>query len=424
MLKKNNEFKKYPSPLKGGIKRVELKIIGMTCVMCVKTIETALKKLDGIIDVNVNLGAEKAYIIYNQKLIAIRDIKKTIEELGYKYLGIEGEREDLEKILREKDLRKKHKQIIVGLVTGTILVILMHVRIKPSPSLFYLMLVIATPGFIYISYPIFRAAFRALRNKTLNMDVMYSMGIGVAFSSSLFSTFNILSSNFVFYETAIFLATFLTIGRYLETKAKGKTSEAIKKLMGLQPETAIVSQDGKEIEVPIEVLKVDEIIIIRPGEKIPVDGEVISGQSYVDESMITGEHLPVCKKEGDKVVGGTINQDGLIKIKAKKIGKDSLLAQIIRLVEEAQGARPPIQRLADKVVTYFIPTVLTIAIITFILWYFIFNQTLLFALSSLISILVVACPCALGLATPTAVTVGIGRGAELGYSLNIVKPLR
>ncbi|AMM41639.1 copper-translocating P-type ATPase [Candidatus Desulfofervidus auxilii] len=393
--------------------KVAVKIGGMTCVMCVKTIENALKKLDGIVDVNVNLSAEKAYITYNPKLVAIDDIKKAIEDAGYQYLGIEG-KEDLEKLAHEKDLKKKKKQIIIGFSIGILLMFLMYVPVKLPLPMSYLMLIIATPAFIYISHPIFKAAWRALKNKTLNMDVMYSMGIGVAYGSSLLGTFKILPHKFLFYETAVFLATFLTMGRYLETKAKGKTSEAIKRLMGLQPKIATVIRNNKEIEIPIENVQIDEIIIVRPGEKIPVDGEVVAGESYVDESMISGEPIPVFKKKGDNAIGGTLNQNGVLRIKAKKIGQDTVLAQIIKLVEEAQGSRPPIQRLADKVVSYFIPAVLTVAIFAFILWYFFFGQTLLFALTCLISVLVVACPCALGLATPTAVTVGIGRGAELG----------
>jgi len=394
--------------------KVVAKIGGMTCAMCVKTIETALKKLDGIIDIHVNLSAEKAYIVYNPTLITTKEIKKTIEEAGYQYLGIEGTEENLEEIARQKDLKQKRRQIFVGFFTGTILMLLMHVPLKIPFSLSYLMLVMATPVFIYISYPIFKAAYRALKNKTLNMDVMYSMGIGVAYGASLMGTFGFLPSNFLFYETAVFLATFLTLGRYLETKAKGKTSEAIKRLMGLQAKTATVLRHGQVVEVPVEDLQVDEIVVIKPGGKIPVDGEVIEGESYVDESMLTGESIPVLKRKGDVAVGGTINQNGVLKVRATKIGKDTVLAQIIKLVEEAQGARPPIQRLADKIVSYFIPVVLTVAILTFIIWYFLLGETLLFALTCLISVLVVACPCALGLATPTAVTVGIGRGAELG----------
>jgi Cu+-exporting ATPase len=398
-----------------------IKIGGMTCAMCVKTNEDALKKVDGVIKVNVNLSAEKAYVTYNPKITTIADMKKAIEDVGYQYLGVVGEEtEDLEEKAREKNLKEKRNRIIIGFAVSIPLMVLMYVPVRFPFKMAYFMLIISTPVFVYISYSIFKAAYRALKNKSLNMDVMYSMGIGVAFGSSILGTFSIiLSSEILFYETAIMLATFLTLGRYLEARAKGKTSDAIKKLMGLQPKTATVVRNNKEIEIPIEDVQIKDIVIVKPGEKISVDGEVVYGESFVDESMITGESIPVLKKKGDSVVGGTLNDNSIIKFKATKIGKDTVLSQIIKLVEEAQGSRPPVQRIADKAVKYFIPTVLAIAILSFSVWYFILEDlisgdTLLFSLKTLISVLVIACPCALGLATPTAVTVGIGRSAELG----------
>ncbi len=395
--------------------RVTLKIGEMTCATCVKTIENSFKRLDGIISVNVNLGAEKAYVTYNPKMTTVAEMKRAIEEAGYQYLGVEGEEtEDLEKVAREKDLGEKRNRFIVGFAVGIPLMILMYVPVD-FPSKAYFMLVVSAPAFIYVSHPIFSAAYRSLKNKNLNMDVMYSMGIGVAFVSSILGTFEfILSREFLFYDTAVILASFLTIGRYLEARAKGKTSEAIKKLMGLQPKTATVIRDDHDIEIPIEDVQIDDIVVVKPGEKIPVDGEVVDGESYVDESMITGEPIPVLKRKGDDIVGGTLNKNSVIKFRATKIGSDTVLSQIIKLVEDAQGSKPPVQRIADKAVSYFIPTVLTIAILSFAMWYLILGNTLLFALTALISVLVIACPCALGLATPTAVTVGIGRGAELG----------
>ena len=395
-----------------------LKIGGMTCAMCSKTIQNALNELDGVLEVDVNLGTEKASVIYNRALASISDMKHVIEEAGYQYLGVEGEEtEDLEKAAREKDMREKRQRAIVGAIAGAILFSLMYIPIPHSAlpiPMSWLMFVIATPAFIYVSYPIFSAAYRSLKHKTLNMDVMYSMGIGSAFGASLLSTLKILPPDFIFYEAAVMLATFLTFGRFLEARAKGKTSEAIKTLMGLQPKTATVIRNDQEQEIPIEDVNVGETIVVKPGEKFPVDGEVIKGESYVDESMITGEPIPNLKKAGDTVVGATLNTNSVIRFKATKIGKDTVLSQIIQLVEKAQGSRPPIQRIADTVVTYFIPVILTIAILAFIVWYFVLGESMLFAFSTLISILVIACPCALGLATPTAVTVGIGRGAELG----------
>ncbi len=396
--------------------KVTLKIGGMTCAMCVQAIEDVLNKIDGISSVNVNLASERAYVTYNPKMTSLQDMKNAIEDLGYQYLGVEGEETgNREEELRLRDLKGKRNRIIVGFGVSIPLLVLTYVNVPLPISLPYFMLVVSILPFIYVSYPIFTAAYRALRNRNLNMDVMYSLGIGVAFVSSLLGTFQIvLTPEFMFYDTALMLAAFLMLGRYLETRAKGRTSTAIKKLIGMQPKTAAVIRDGKEIEIPIDNVEIDDLVVVKPGEKIPADGEVVEGESYVDESAITGEPLPVLKNAGKSVVGGTINQNGALKFKAIKIGKDTVLAQIIKLVEMAQGSKPPVQRIADRAVTYFIPTILTIAFISFVVWYFVLASNLLFALTVLISILVVACPCALGLATPTAVTVGIGRGAELG----------
>jgi Cu+-exporting ATPase len=396
--------------------KVVIKIGGMTCAMCVKAIEDGLSRLDGISNVNVNLSSEKAYVTYNPTMVTVEDMKNTIEDIGYQYLGIEGEEaEDLEEKVRAQDLKDKRNRMIVGFGVSIPLMLMMYFNIMLPIPMTYFMLIVSIIPFIYVSYPIFSAAYRALKNRVLNMDVMYSMGIGVAFGSSILGTFSIvLTPEFMFYETALMLAAFLTLGRYLETRAIGRTSTAIKKLVGLQPKTATVVRENKEIEIPIEDVQLDDVIIVKPGAKIPTDGEVIDGESYVDESVITGESIPVIKNKGKKVIGGTFNQNGILKFKATEIGRDTVLFQIIKLVEDAQGSRPPVERIADRAVTYFIPTVLSIAIIAFAIWYFAIGSTLLLALTVLISILVVACPCALGLATPTAVTVGIGRGAELG----------
>jgi len=389
--------------------KINVKIGGMTCAMCAKTIESKLSQIEGVIDAAVNLGSETAYIEYNKDIVSIENIKKTIEDLGYRFLGMEGELTD-EKL--SEDLESKKKRIFVGLGVSILLMILMYLKIDFSFK-GYLMFFISILPFLYVSYPIFHAAIRSLQAKTLNMDVMYSMGIGVAFISSVLGTFNILSPEFMFYETALMLAAFLTLGRYLEARAKGKTSEAIKKLMELQPDTATLLKDGKEMEVPVEAVRKDDILLLRAGDRIPVDGIIIDGQGHIDESMVTGEPIPVFKDKGKNVVAGTINTDGVLKIRAVHVGKETFLARIIRLVEEAQGSKPPLQRIADRAVSYFIPILLIIAFTAFIFWY-LEGMGLLFSLTVLISTLVVACPCALGLATPTAVTVGVGRGAELG----------
>jgi len=397
--------------------QVVIKVGGMTCAMCVQAIEGVLKKIDGISQVNVSLAAEKAYVTYNPQMTSVTEMKDAIENLGYEYLGVEGELlEDQEEKLREADLNDKRNRFIVAFAFSIPLMVLMYSGIMLPFNMGYFMLVVTLLPFIYVSYPIFSAAYRSLQNRSLNMDVMYSMGIGVAFVSSILGTFNlVLTPEFMFYETALMLAGFLMLGRWMEARAKGRAGTAIKKLIGLQPKTAMVlREDGVETMVPVEEVMVGDTVLVKPGDKIPVDGKVISGESYVDESMITGEPIPSLKIAGSSVVSGTINQNGVLNFQAEKIGRETVLAQIIKLVESAQGSKPPVQRIADQAVTYFIPTVLTVAIVAFLVWYFLLGSTLLFGLTVLISILVVACPCALGLATPTAVTVGIGRGAELG----------
>ena len=406
--------------------KVVLKIGGMVCAMCVGALEIALKKLDGVVDVRVNLAAEKAYVTFNPRMVGLEDMRKAVEETGYQFLGLAGDEAgaDREREARELDLRDKKRRIIIGFATSLFLMAVMYLPMQVIPMgilmavpnfMNLIMLVVSAPVFVYVSYPIFKAAIRALKNRSLDMDVMYGMGIGVAYGASILGTFGIvLTPDFMFYETAVMLASFLTLGRYLEANAKGRTSEAIKKLVGLQPKRATILRDGREIEVAAEEVQVDDLILVKPGEKVPADGLVVDGQSYVDESMITGEPVPALKEAGQKVVGGTLNKNGALTFKATRVGKDTVLASIITLVEEAQGSRPPVQRIADRAVAYFIPTILTIAAAAFIYWYFVAHNTLLFSLTALISVLVVACPCALGLASPTAITVGIGRGAELG----------
>lgn len=394
--------------------RVEIKIGGMTCAMCAGAIEKALKQLPGVESVTVNLGSEQAFMNYDQTKTGLEQMKIAIEALGYRYLGVEEEASEKEKKLLEKDLRTRRQRIVLGFASG---LPLMAVMLLPLHFSFYwrlAMLGFSLPGLIFLGFPIFRAAGLALKHKNLNMDVMYSLGIGVALLSSLLATFGILPHGFIFFDTVILLATFLNLGKYLEIRAKGKTSEAIKKLMDLRPRSATVIRGDSEMEIAVDDVQVGDQILVRPGEKIPVDGQVLVGSSYVDEAMISGEPLPVLKREGDTVIGGTINKNSVLRFRADKVGKDTMLAQIIQLVKVAQGSKPPLQRIADRVVTVFIPVILAIAVLAFAGWYFFAGQTFLFALTTLISVLVIACPCALGLATPTAVIVGIGRGAELG----------
>lgn len=401
---------------------VTLKLNGMHCASCVMNVENFLIRLDGIFDVKADLTSQTARINYDKTKVTVKDMEEVINSLGFEVLGIDGQLEINEDEIYKNDLKDKRNRIIVGFAASAVLMALMYIHWHPfGLSMGITSLIISILPFLYVSLPTLKAGFNGLVHKNLNMDVMYSMGITVAYISSILGTFNIvLDHSFMFYETAIMLPSFLLIGRYLEAKAKKKTSDSIRELIGLQPTAAtLIELDSKgnivsQKEVNIKEIQIDDTLLVRPGDKIPVDGEVIGGHSYVDESMINGEPIPKAKRDGEEVFAGTINQDGVLHIKAKKIGSKTVLSNIIRLVEKAQSSRPPVQKLANTAVSYFIPTILTIAVVVFLLWYFVFDSTLLFALTTLISILVVACPCALGLATPTAVTVGVGRAAEFG----------
>ena len=401
---------------------VTLKLNGMHCASCVMNVENFLIRLDGIFDVKADLTSQTARINYDKTKVTVKDMEEVINSLGFEVLGIDGQLEINEDEIYKNDLKDKRNRIIVGFAASAVLMALMYIHWHPfGLSMGIISLIISILPFLYVSLPTLKAGFNGLVHKNLNMDVMYSMGIIVAYISSILGTFNIvLDHSFMFYETAIMLPSFLLIGRYLEAKAKKKTSDSIRELIGLQPTAAtLIELDSNgnivsQKEVNVKEIQIDDTLLVRPGDKIPVDGEVIGGHSYVGESMINGEPIPKAKRDGEEVFAGTINQDGILHIKAKKIGSKTVLSNIIRLVEKAQSSRPPVQKLANTAVSYFIPTILTIAVVVFLLWYFVFDSTLLFALTTLISILVVACPCALGLATPTAVTVGVGRAAEFG----------
>lgn len=397
---------------------IVIRVGGMMCATCVETIEAAIRSLPGTRSVSVNLATEKAYVTFNPSLSTPDDMKKVIEEAGYQFLGRADETsgEAAERAMK-KEQQEKLRRMGVGLGMSIVLMAMMYLPLgMPVHTMSVLMFIIATPPFVYVSAPIFRAAYHALKNRVLSMDVMYAMGIGVSYLASVAGTFSlVLTHEFMLYDTALMLAAFLMLGRFLEGRAKGRTSDAIKKLIGLAPKTAHVIRDGVETEVRIDEVTVGDIIRVRAGELVPVDGSLTEGESFVNESMITGEPIPVRKDKGDLVIGGTINTTGSFLFVAERVGKETMLARIIRLVDEASGSRPPVQRIADVAVSYFIPLIIGIAIVTF-LWWFIAGDpgNLLVALVTMISVLVVACPCALGLATPTAVTVGIGRGAELG----------
>ncbi len=395
---------------------VNIRVGGIRCASCVNTIENAIKRLPGVEDVSVNLSTETARITFDPTITGIENIRKAIEGTGYRFVGVEGE-ELADEGDKGDQIKEMKRKLIFAAFFGGILLFLQYgkyIGLGEIPYINWIQFAIATPVMLYSGRSMFAAAARALSHRILNMDVMYSMGVGSAYIASIFSTLGFLPEDYLFYETAVLLLAFLLLGRTLEAMARGKTSEAIKKLIGLQAKTAVVVRDGEEVEVSVENVRVGDVVIVRPGERIPVDGIVIEGESYVDESMITGEPIPNLKRAGDEVVGATINENGVLKIRATRIGKDTVLAQIVKMVEEAIGSKPPIQRLADKFVAYFIPVVLTIAISSFIYWYFIADVPTLFAFTTLVAVLVIACPCAFGLATPTALTVGMGKGAEIG----------
>ncbi|MEM4160735.1 MAG: copper-translocating P-type ATPase, partial [Thermoplasmata archaeon] len=339
--------------------------------------------------------------------VDIKRIARAIEEAGYKYLGTE-ERMD------EPDDKSSVFRVIAGFVFGILFMGLMFTNLYAFFGTRFASLLIATPVFFYVSSPILSGAFRALKNFTLSMDVMYALGTTVSYTAGVLATFGVLGTDFMLFDAALLLAAFLMLGRTLEQKAKAATARSIKRLLALQPKKARVLCRGTEKEVSVEALKPGDIVVVRAGERVPADGTVVEGWSYVDESMLTGEPIPKLKKQGEKVVGGTIARKGTVKVKVERVGSDTVLGNIIRLVTEAMNSRPRIQRIADRVVRYFIPAVLCMAIASFLFWYFVIHESFLFALSVFIAVVAVACPCALGLATPAAVTVGVGRGAELG----------
>lgn len=398
-----------------------LKISGMTCAACSAKIERKLNKLDGVENVNVNLIAEKATFDYNESKLKLKDIVNMIQALGY---GAEEEKDissDKDKEKREKEIKRIRFELIISAVLSLPLVIAMitamlGIKIEILHNA-YLQLLIATPVQFIIGFRFYRGAFYAIKSKSPNMDVLVVMGTSAAYFYSVYNVFfQVVKMGMMkdlYFEASSIIITLILLGKYLEAIAKGKTSEAIKKLIGLQAKTARVIRNNIEQDILIEEVIVGDIIIVKPGEKIPVDGKIIEGNSSVDESMITGESMPTGKKVGDNVIGATINKYGTFKFEAMKIGNGTVLAQIIKMVEDAQGSKAPIQKIADKVSGVFVPIVLGIAVITFLIWYLVVGNFTM-ALVSAVAVLVIACPCALGLATPTAIMVGTGKGAENG----------
>lgn len=409
-----------------GVKesRVDLAIKGMTCAACAARIEKKIGKQSGIIKASVNLATQKASVEFNSAEIKVTDIIKTVRSLGYDAEKVEDAARDREKELREKEIRTLKITLVFSITLSSPLLlamVLMMSRLE-APWLAilhnsYFQLAMATPIQFIIGFRFYKHAFYALRAKSANMDVLIAMGTSSAYFFSLYNVFFQTAKEGVmkdlYFEAAAVIITLILLGKYLEAVAKGKTSEAIKKLVGMQAKTARIIRDGVEGDISIEEVEIGDIVIVKPGEKVPVDGRIIKGNSSIDESMITGESLPVEKKTGDFVIGATINRYGTFLFETTKVGKDTALSQIIKMVEDAQGSKAPIQKIADQVSGIFVPVVIGIAFLTFVIWYFSVGE-LTRAVVSTVAVLVIACPCALGLATPTAIMVGIGKGAENG----------
>ncbi len=392
-------------------------------------LEKAVRKLTGIEDVQANLSNEKVRIKYIPTLLGPIEIIRAIASAGFHAEEVSGQDVDAEGRAREAEIAHQRRLLITGLLLTVPLFLLAMGRdlgLLPnawmdSPLINWLMLALATPVQFYVGYQYYVGAYKALRNKSANMDVLIAMGSSTAYFYSLLVVFGLISGH-VYLETAAVIITLIRLGKFLEARAKGRTSEAIKKLMSLRARTARVVRDGIERDIPIDDVVVGDMVIVRPGEKIPVDGVVLEGSSSVDESMLTGESLPVEKAAGDMVIGATINKLGMIKFQAQRVGRETALAQIVKLVEEAQGSKAPIQKLADQISAVFVPIVIAIALATFLIWFFLVpppaqgsgTDTFTRALINMVAVLVIACPCAMGLATPTAIMVGTGKGAEIG----------
>jgi copper-(or silver)-translocating P-type ATPase len=406
-----------------GEATVTLNIGGMSCASCAARIEKKFSRMDGVSEARVNLATERATVRYNPGKVRVPDMIAAVESIGYTAAVAESsyDREQEQREMEIKNLRNTF--VISAVLTAPLLLgmILWMAGLRGPVVAFlhnqWLQFALTTPVQFIIGARFYRNAWKALKSGSANMDVLIAMGTSAAYFFSLYNAFFREAGSGMmhelYFESSAVIITLILLGKYLEAVAKGKTSEAIRKLMGLQARTARVLRDGQETDIPVEEVQAGDIIVVRPGEKVPVDGVIVEGTSSVDESMLTGESLPVEKKPGDTVIGATINRFGSFRFRATRVGRDTVLSQIIRMVEEAQGSKAPIQKLADKVAGIFVPAVIGIATLTFIIWLLVTGDTGR-ALISAVSVLVIACPCALGLATPTAIMVGTGKGAEKG----------
>jgi len=407
---------------------VELPLLGMSCANCANTIQRRLNKTEGVVEASVNYANERATVTYLPGVATRDDMVAAVRKAGYDVVPPavdEDEGEDAEAAARAAEVHHQWTRLIVGAIFTLPLFVLSMARDfgllgawANATWVNWLFFALATPVQFYVGWDYYAGAYKSLRNRSANMDVLVAMGSSVAYFYSVLVLIagtmgNHTYGHHLYFETSAVIITLIVLGKLLEVRAKGQTSEAIKKLMGLQAKSARIVRGGVEMDIPITQVQRGDTVIVRPGEKIPVDGKVVEGYSAVDESMITGESLPVEKNVGDVVIGATLNKQGLLKFEATKVGKETALAQIIRLVEQAQGSRAPIQRVVDQVSAYFVPAVIGIALLTFAIWY-LSGAGFVPALIRLVAVLVIACPCAMGLATPTSIMVGVGKGAELG----------
>jgi len=415
----------------GTVKEVaEFQLEGMTCAACANRIEKGLAKLPGVTNATVNFALETARVEYSPEEVSVAEMENKVKQLGYKAIVKQENAAQNAGDHRQKEIQRQRRKLIVSAILSLPLLWSMvgHFRFTSwifVPELFmnpWFQLILATPVQFIIGRHFYTGAYKALRNGSANMDVLVALGTSAAYFYSLYLTLdwyamggNIHHGPEMYYETSAILITLVIMGKLFEALAKGRTSEAIKTLMGLQAKTALVVRDGHEITIPVEEVLVGDIVLVRPGDKVPVDGVVLEGVSSVDESMLTGESIPVEKNAGDPVIGATINKNGMLRIQATKVGKETALAQIVKVVEEAQGSKAPIQRVADRISGIFVPIVVAIAAVTFVIWYFAVTPgDVAGALEKAIAVLVIACPCALGLATPTSIMAGSGRAAEYG----------
>ena len=405
---------------------ISFTIGGMHCATCALTIHDSLMEVPGVADARVNFALGKAVVDYDASLATEGQLRKAVEDAGYKVLEVQGV--IAEQLARQMEIREGYRTLVfAAILTVPTLVIAMTFDFWP-PGLMdpgarnYLLLALATPVQFYAGLRYYKGTYRAIRNGRANMDTLVAIGTSAAWIYSFLSTIlpNVTGTHDVYFDTSSAIITLVLLGKYLEVKSRGATSEAIVKLMNLQPPKALAIKDGAEVEVGVEDLVEGDVVLVKPGERVPVDGEIVSGQSAIDESLVTGESIPKDKVPGDPVVGGTVNIGGVLKVKATRVGRNTTLAQIVKLVEDAQATKAPIERLADTVAGYFVPIVIVIALGTFAFWFllgasvFDISSELTFALTAFVAVLVIACPCALGLATPTAIVVGTGRGAQMG----------